>query len=149
MLLYIIIMTQGLTFAIFAALAFGFWTVFHQQAANYLDKTFGAILVSLTAVIFGLFFLIPGIKSKHLVSNPKGIIFIALAGVCAFAIDYFALKAYGSGLKVSVGGPMIIGGSVIVATIIGFFLGDAFNLIKICGITLVAIGLVLISLYSK
>jgi transporter family protein len=142
-------MTQGLTFAAFAALAFGFWTVFHQQAANYIDKTFGAILVSFTAVIFGLFFLIPGLKSKQLVSNPRGILFIVLAGLCAFAIDFFALKAYGSGLKVSVGGPMIIGGSVVIATIIGFFLGDGFNLIKLSGIILTTAGLILISFYSK
>jgi len=133
-------MNQGIIFAIIAAVAFGTWTVFHQQAADKINYLFGAIIVSLTAVIVGLIFLLPNIKTTNLFSNPKGILFMILAGVCALAIDYFALKAYGSGLAISVAGPIIIGGSIVVAVLIGFFLGESITLIKIIGLTFVIIG---------
>ena len=56
------------------------------------------------------------------------------------AIDYFAFKAYGSGLAVSVAGPIIIGGSTAVAAIIGFTMGDSITWLKLLGITLVVAG---------
>ena len=133
-------MNQGIIFAIIAAVAFGTWTVFHQQAADKINYLFGAIIVSLTAVIVGLMFLLPNIKTTNLFSNPKGILFMVLAGVCALAIDYFALKAYGSGLAISVAGPIIIGGSIVIAVLIGFFLGESITLIKIIGLSFVIIG---------
>ena len=130
----------GIIFAIIAAIAFGIWTVFHQQAADKINYLFGAIIVSLTAVVLGLIFLLPKIKTITLYSNPKGILFAVLAGVCALVIDYFALKAYGSGLPVSVAGPIIIGGSIAIAAMIGFFLGESFTLMKVLGLLLVIIG---------
>ena len=133
-------MNPGIIFATIAAIAFGAWTVFHQQAADKINYLFGAIIVSLTAVILGSIFLLPNIKSTTLFSNPKGILFAVLAGVCALAIDYFALKAYGSGLAISVAGPIIIGGSVAIAASIGFFLGESITLMKILGLLFVIIG---------
>ena len=133
-------MHPGIIFAIIAAIAFGIWTVFHQQAADKINYLFGAILVSLTAVVLGLIFLLPKIKTVKLYSNPKGILFAVLAGICALAIDYFALKAYGSGLSVSISGPIIIGGSVAIAAVIGFFLGESITFMKILGLLLVISG---------
>ncbi len=141
-------MYEGLIFAIIAALAFGIWTVFHQQASPHINNLFGAIIVSLTAVLVGLVFLLPKLKSVTLVTNPKGILFAALAGVCALAIDFFALKTYGSGLPVSVGGPIIIGGSVAIAAIIGFFLGETVTLVKILGLTMVIVGSGILAAFS-
>jgi len=142
-------MTQGIIFAIIAAISFGIWTVFHQQAAGKIDYLFGAILVSLTAVVLGLIFLLPQIKTIKLYTNPKGILFAVLTGVCALAIDYFALKAYGSGLPISVAGPIIIGGSIAIAAIIGFFLGESVTLLKILGLLLIIIGSGLLASLSR
>ncbi len=133
-------MDPGIFFAIITAIAFGIWTVFHQQAADKINYLFGAILVSLTAVVLGLIFLLPKIKTTILYSNPKGILFAVLAGICALALDYFALKTYGSGLAVSVAGPLIIGGGIAIAAVIGFFLGESFTLMKVLGLLLVIIG---------
>ncbi|MBI2669289.1 hypothetical protein HYX14_05605 [Candidatus Woesearchaeota archaeon] len=133
-------MNPGIIFAIVASIAFGIWTVFHQQAAEKINYLVGAIIVSLTAVVLGLIFLLPKIKTTTLYSNPKGILFAVLAGVCALAIDYFALKAYGSGLALSVGGPIIIGGSIAIAALIGFFMGDSITLMKVLGLLLVIVG---------
>ena len=142
-------MAEGIIYAIIAAFVFGLWTAFHQQASGSINYLFGAILVSLTAVIIGVILLLPKIKSVPLYSNPKGILFAVLAGVCALAIDFFALKAYGSGLSLSIGGPLIISGSVAVAALIGFFLGDAITLAKISGIVLIIIGSGILAVFSK
>lgn len=141
-------MYEGIIFAIIAAVAFGIWTVFHQQASNHINNLFGAIIVSATAVVLGLIFLLPKIKSTTLYTNPKGIIFAVLAGVCALAIDYFALKTYGSGLQISIGGPIIIGGSIAVASLIGFFIGESITLVKIVGLALVIAGSGILAAYT-
>lgn len=142
-------MTPGIIFAIIAAVAFGTWTVFHQQAADKIDYLVGAIIISLTAVILGLIILLPRIKSVTLFSNSKGLMFAVLAGVCALAIDYFALKSYGTGLAVSVAGPIIIGGSIAVAAIIGLFLGESLTLIKLLGLILVIGGASILAVYGN
>ena len=91
-------MEPGIIFAIVAAIAFGAWTIFHKQASGSVNSLFGAIIISLTAGIIGILILAPQFSSTTLFTNYRGIVFAVLAGVCALAIDYFALKAYGSGL---------------------------------------------------
>lgn len=141
-------MDSGIIFAIVAAIAFGAWTIFHKQASDNINSLFGAIIISLTAVIIGALILIPQLHSTTFVTNYKGIVFAVLAGLCALAIDYFALKAYGSGLAISVAGPVIIGGSIAVASTIGFFLGESITYAKIIGLLLVIIGSGVLSRYS-
>ena len=133
-------MEPGIIFAIITAIIFGCWTVFHQFAADKVNYLFGAIIVSLTAAVLGFMLLLPQIKTTTLYSNPKGLLFVALAGVCALGIDYFALKTYGSGLSISVAGPIIIGGSIAIAVLIGFFLGESITLMKLTGLLFVILG---------
>ena len=121
-------------FAILAALSFGLWTVFHKLASPYINQVLGAILVSFVAVIIGSLWFIPQAKHVQLFTNPKGVIFLICAGVLAFFIDFFTLQAYSKGLTVTIGGPIIIGGSVAIATVIGFFMGDAVTVMKIFGL---------------
>lgn len=122
---------QGIIFAIITAVSFGTWTVFHQQATKHINPIFGAIIVSLTAVIAGLIVLLPQPRGLTLFTNPKGVFFVILAGFSAFAIDYFALKTYAAGIPISIGGPIIIGGSVALASVIGLvFLGETISLLK-------------------
>jgi len=48
-----------------------------------------------------------------------------LAGLSVLLADFFILKAYKQGVQISIGGPIIIGGSIVVVTLMGFFLGRA------------------------
>lgn len=135
-------------FAVLAAGAFGLWTVFHKLASPYIDQIFGAILVSLVAVIFGLIYFFVQQPHQKLVKDSRGVIFLILAGVSAFFIDYLALKAYSGGLSVAVGGPIIIGGSIGIAVIIGFFMGDQVTIPKLLGIFLLASGAAVLARYA-
>ncbi len=129
-----------IVYAIIAASAFGLWTVFHKIASPHIDRLLGAILVSLAAVVLGGILILFRTKNAPLVTNPKGVIFLVLAGVAALAIDYFALQAYSRGLPVSLGGPIIIGGSILMATVAGLFMGDALSALKVLGILLIIAG---------
>lgn len=136
-------------FAILAAASFGLWTVFHKLASPYINQVFGAILVSLTAVIFGGLVFLFNARGVQLFSDPKGIFFIVLAGVAAFFIDFLALQAYSKGLSLTIGGPIIIGGSMAIAVAIGFFLGEPITAMKILGITLIVLGGVALATISQ
>lgn len=136
----------AILFAVLAAIVFGFWTVFHKLASTHINQVFGAIVVSLSAVVLGLLVLIPKLKTTQLVSDSKGVYFLIAAGVCAFLIDYFALTAYSKGLPINIGGPIIIGGSIAVAAIIGFVLGDPVTLQKLLGLALLLVGAVVLSM---
>lgn len=138
------------TFALaaLAAVSFGLWTIFHKAASPHIDQVLGAIIVSATAVLLGTAILLPRLKAKELVSDPKGILFVALAGVCAFFIDFLALSAYSKGLSITVGGPIIIGGSIAIATIIGFFLGETVEFLKLVALLLIIIGAAILARYE-
>ena len=135
--------------AILAAVAFGLWTVFHKIASPHINEVVGAIIVSFVAVIVGLIVLLPKIKETQFFTDWRGILFVVLAGVAAFLIDYLALSAYGKGLPVSVGGPIIIGGSIALASIIGFFMGESISLLKVVALTLIIGGSTLLAYLSK
>ena len=131
---------HAIMFAILAALSFGLWTTFHRLAGALVGKVFGAILISLTAVIVGLPFFLLRDRSIPLYTNIKGVWFIIAAGVMAFLIDYFALQAYARNLPLTIGGPLIIGGALAATAVIGFFLGDTITPLKIIGIVLILAG---------
>jgi len=44
-----------------------------------------------------------------------------LAGLSVLLADFFILKAYKQGVQISVGGPIIIGGSIVVVTLMDCF----------------------------
>lgn len=141
-------MHEGIIFAVITAFIFALWTAFHQQASAHVNYLFGAIIVSLTAVVVGTILLLPKLQTTTLFTDPKGVFFVILAGICAFGIDYFALKAYGSGMQVSIVGPIIIGGSIAIASIIGFLLGESISLMKILGILFVIAGAAILATFG-
>ncbi len=135
-------------FAILAAISFGLWTILHQLASPYVNQVFGAIIVSLTAVIFGSVVLFAKFKKIELFTDTKGIYLLILAGISAFFIDFLALQAYSNGLSISVGGPIIIGGSIAIAVIAGFFLGDTITALKILGLGLIIAGTIILGVIN-
>jgi uncharacterized membrane protein len=135
-----------LYYAILAAISFALWTTFHKLAAPHINQTLGAVLVSFVAVILGSFFILA--KQQNVLSswNNTGLFFIFLAGLSALCLDIFVLQAYAKGLEISVGGPIIIGGSLAIAILIGIvFLGETFSLLKFLGIALIFFGAIILS----
>jgi len=70
---------------------------------------------------------------------------VALAGAAAFSMDFLGLTAYSRGLQITVGGPIIIGGSIAVATLLGFSLGEPATITKVIAIVLIVVGAALLA----
>lgn len=140
---------NSILFAVLAAISLGVWTVFSNKASDQVNQALGAVIISAVAVVFGLFLFLLQKKSGGVLPSKSGLIFILVAGIAAFLIDYFTLKTYNSGLSITVGGPIIIGGSVALAAIIGFCLGDKFTWFKLLGTLMVIGGSVILAAFQK
>lgn len=138
-------MSAGLIFAIVSAFAFGIWMILRERAAVYIHPLFGAIIVSLSAFFVGSIIILPKLRSIDLCNNFRGILTSVIAGLCVLAVDYFTLKAYKVGLPITVGGPIIISGSIAVAALGGFILGESITLIKLLGLIFILIGSTILS----
>jgi len=138
----------GILFAIITATALGFWTFFHKLASPHVNSLFWAIIISLTAVIIGAIFLVPNIKITTLYSDVKGVIFLVLSGVSVITIDYFALKTYWTNIPISIAWPIIMWGSIVIAIILGLCIWEQMTLLKLLGISLIAIGTVILSMIA-
>jgi transporter family protein len=139
----------ALLYAIIAAVGFGVFMAFEKQASTHLNELFGAILVSAVAALIGMLIFIPQIKGSQLVSSGKGWLLIGVAGLGAFIIDYFSLLAYAKGLSISLGGPIIIGGGIAVAVLVGLFLGEKITLLTGLGFQLVISGASILAAAGK
>lgn len=140
---------SSILLAILAALSLGLWTVFNQKASEHVNQVFGAIIVSFIAVLFGLILFFFQKSHHQLVSSKAGWIFIILAGISAFFIDFLTLKAYSSGLSITIAGPIIIGGSVAVAAAAGFIFGEQVTWLKLLGIALIIGGSAILGAFQK
>ncbi len=142
-------MYNWIIFAVITATAFWFWTFFHKLASPYINNLLGAVIVSLVAVIIGLIFFLPNMKSALLFTNYKGLIFVILAGICAIFIDYFALKTYWTNLPISIAWPIIMWWSIAVAVILGFFIWEIITIGKLSWIFLIIAWAIILSLSDK
>ncbi len=138
-------MRSGLFFAFFGAISSALWTVFHHEAASKVNPIVGAIIVSIFAMILGAIIFSFKYQASALVISKKGLLFLALVGVAAFASDYFALRTFASDLPVSIGGPILIGGGVALAATIGVIMGETLTWQIGVGIILVTVGASLIA----
>jgi len=138
-------MSRPMLFVIGATISEGLWVTFHKLAAPHINQIVGAIIVSLTAVVFGSVLWLVSYKNIQIFTDVKGIIFVVLAGIAAFFIDFFILQAFSRGMPLTIGGPIIIAGSTLVVVIIGFMLGESFSFLKIFGLCLVLIGASILS----
>lgn len=138
-------MSRPIVYVVLATISEGLWAVFHKLAAPHITQVFGAIVISLTAVVFGGFFFLVNYKNIQLFTDVKGIVFVVLAGIAAFGIDFFILQAFSRGMALTVGGPIIIVGSTFMIVVIGFMLGESISFLKIFCISLMLIGAAILS----
>ena len=142
-------MSAGVIFALLVAVAAALYAVFARSAAQHVDALFGAILISSTALVSEIVLILPRAGRVRLHTDTRGIVFAVLAGLCAIGIDYLSLRAYASGLRVSVGAPIIIGGGIALATLFGLALGERLDALKAGGVVLVLAGATLLAASNR
>ena len=133
-------MPARILFVVIGALGTGLWNVFISSAARQIPPLLGAVICELTAVAAGALMLLPALGSGLPRVSLKAAVLCMLAGLSVLTADYFILKAYKQGLAVSVGGPILIGGGILVVTLMGVFLGEKMTLLKALSILMILTG---------
>ena len=142
-------MPRGVLFVLIAAVAGGTWSVLMSRASREVNPFLGPVIAEGTGVIIGLTLLATQIRETTLEYSTRGITLLLFAGVCVFSVDYFNLRAYGTRLPVSIGAPIFMGGTIMIASLAGMLLGEGFSGRKILGIVLVVSGVLLLASLSE
>ena len=86
-----------------------------------------------------------GLNNNNIIYSQKGIIFATIIGIAAFGIDSATLAAYREGLQLHIGGPLIIGGGIVLISLISFLLlEENISFLKGIGILFILIGGILL-----
>jgi uncharacterized membrane protein len=134
--------------SILLTIIFGFFNIFNKIAAGKVSDSLGALLVESTAVLcILLFFIYLNLSGKKSVeTTSQGIIFSILAGICVgigSVLYFFIFRSKG---ELSIAGPIVWGGTLLVMAIAGILLlKEPFSIQKLLGIALSLIGLFLLA----
>ena len=136
-----------LTYAILAASGFGFYNFFVKISADKFSPTVAGIFIALSsfvvAVIATLYFKMSG---QNLVFTKSSLVLLILAGIFTALGEFFFLFMYAKGSPITIGNPVVVGGTVLVSMILGVIvLKEPMNITKVAGTIFVLIGLVLLA----
>jgi transporter family protein len=133
-------MSSNILYVIIGALGTGLWNVFISSASRQMHPLLGALITELTAFSVGVLLFLPVLTSGFPKVSLKAAGLCMLAGLSVLLADFFILKAYKQGVQISIGGPIIIGGSIVLVTLMGIFLGEKMTLMKAVSILMIVCG---------
>jgi transporter family protein len=142
-------MSTSILYVIIGALGTGLWNVFISSASRQMHPLLGALITELTAFTAGVLFFLPVLSSGFPKVSFRAVIMCMLAGLSVLLADFFILKAYKQGVQISIGGPIIIGGSIVVVTLMGLFLGERMTLLKALSILMIVSGASILGSLSR
>ncbi|MFP5407388.1 MAG: hypothetical protein ACLGHY_13970, partial [Gammaproteobacteria bacterium] len=89
--------------------------------AAHIEAVLGAVVLQFVAAFFGLAWLLYMKTSGGVIhSSGKGLLLATLAGLAIGLVEIMTFFIYARGMPVSVGNPLIIGGSLLVTTGVGY-----------------------------
>jgi len=142
-------MSTNILYVIIGAIGTGLWNVFISSASRQMHPLLGALITELTAFTAGALIFLPVASSGFPKVSFKAVVMCMLAGLSVLLADFFILKAYKQGVQISIGGPIIIGGSIIVVTLMGVFLGEKITLLKALSILMIVSGASILGSLSR
>lgn len=136
-----------LIYAILAASGFGFYNFFTKISADKFSPTVANIFIAgtsfLVAVISTIYLKTSG---QNLTFTKESLLLPIAAGIFTGVAEIFYLTMYSKNAPITIGGPLVIGGTVVVAVILGLiFLKEPMGITKIAGILFVITGFVLLA----
>lgn len=131
-----------------AAVMFGLYNVLIKLSADHIQAVLGAVVLQLVAALVGLgllAYLHWGTPTELSISG-RGLLLSALAGVAIGVVEIASFAIYGRGLAVAVGNPLIVGGSLVVTTGVGYFLlREHLDPLQLVAVALIFIGIALLA----
>ncbi|MGH2643999.1 MAG: EamA family transporter [Chitinophagaceae bacterium] len=137
--------------ALITACFYALYNIFIKLASTHIHEITGAVILQVVAFILGAAWLIYlKINHAHTEVNGKGIGLAVLAGIFVGLAEIFSFIVFSKGVPASAGVPVIIGGSVLIAAVIGFlWLKELLTLTNSLGLILIIAGIWLLSKGGK
>jgi uncharacterized membrane protein len=138
-------MAHDLIFALLAGLAVATYSIFLKLASPGIHPLLGATIITGVAFLANLALTVAAKASGAPITlTTQSLYFVIVVGLAAACADLFTLSAYASGLKVT--STLIIGGtSTAVVLLVGFVaLREPFTWSKLCALSLIGTGIVLL-----
>ncbi len=136
-----------LTFAILAATSFGFYNFFTKLASDKLSPTIALMIITGTSFVVALVAtLVFKFTGQSLSFSKNDILFPILAGLFSGVAEILFLFMFSKNAPLSLGNPIVVGGTIVVAVILGLLiLREPLNIVKVSGIVVTLIGLALLA----
>ena len=140
-------MNIGIIFAIISALSFGFYNFFTKLTSEKFDTVLAVTIVTGTSFLFSLIVIFSMIIQGHQFIIPKKAIYLpVVAGIFTGVAEIMYLFTFQNGLPLSIGNPIVVGGTTLFAVLFGiFFLQEQVTILQIFAIFIVLIGLILLA----
>jgi len=133
-----------LLLAIITAIFYGMYNFFIKISSGHINQVVGAVILQLVAAILGAITLfVLKLTGTEFNVSSKGVWFAILAGAMVGVAEILSFFVFSKGAPVSVGTAIIIGGSVVVAGIIGLFMKEDLGIINFLGILAIVVGIIL------
>ena len=140
-------MPNWLPLALLTALCLAGYNFFIKLAANHLPPAVGAVVLQLVAAGLGAAWLVRlKLQGQPLPVSSRGLGLAALAGLSVGVAEILTFVVFKRGVPASVGTPVIVGGSVLLAALLGLVrLREALTLSQAGGLLLLVVGIALLA----
>lgn len=137
--------------ALITACFYALYNIFIKMASIHIHEVAGAVILQIVAFILGVAWLIYlKINHVHTEVTSRGVWLAVLAGIFVGLAEIFSFIVFSKGVPASAGVPVIIGGSVLMAAVIGFlWLKESLTLTNVLGLILIIGGIWLLSKGGK
>jgi len=133
--------------AVLTAVFYGVYNFFIKVSSGHINQILGAVILQIVAfALGGAVLLVLRIANIPLQVSGKGIIYAILAGIFVGLAEITTFYLFSRGITASIGIPVIIGGSIVVGSLLGIlFLKETLSPIHYLAIVLIVIGVVLLT----
>lgn len=121
--------------------------MFIKISSGHINQVVGAVILQLVAALVGgTVLLLLKLSNSPLPASSKGIWFAVLAGAAIGIAEIGSFFLFSKGVPVSVGMPIIVGGSIVATTLLGvLFLKESISILHLIAIALTIIGVGILS----
>ncbi len=131
-----------------AAVMFGLYNVFIKLSTDHIQAVLGAVILQFVAAFLGLGLLVYFKYTDDITLHitPRGVTLAVLAGAAIGVVEILTFVIYSRGVEVAVGNPLIVGGSLIVTTGVGWlFLREVLNPWQLAAVFSIVLGVAMLA----
>jgi transporter family protein len=138
--------------ALVCALSYALETIFIKKASTSIDPVLGGVVLQVMAALLGTLLLITKRATAQstgsmLTTQPGGFKWAILAGLSVGAAEILSFTISSMGVQAMQSIPVIIGGSVLLGTLLGrVWLKEVLTINGWCGVLLIAAGIALVGI---